>query len=82
MSCDDIRAALATMNACEETPEGSRIVTHCLTLRLSRSTSMCLDWGKVIGCTMAAVLFKRHGCTGEIGLLRHAHFLQKARNFT
>src|SRR5215216_4419817 len=30
MSCDDIRLALSEFDACEETPNGSRVTTHCL----------------------------------------------------
>jgi hypothetical protein len=30
MSCDDVMAALSNFAVCEETPEGSRIVTHCV----------------------------------------------------
>jgi hypothetical protein len=30
MTCDDIKKAMADFEACEQTPEGSRIATHCL----------------------------------------------------
>jgi hypothetical protein len=30
MVCDDIRKAMAGFEACEQTPEGARIATHCL----------------------------------------------------
>jgi hypothetical protein len=30
MACDDIKKAMAAFEACEETPEGDRIATHCL----------------------------------------------------
>ncbi|WP_420331660.1 hypothetical protein [Oceanicaulis alexandrii] len=30
MSCDDVRAALASFSSCEVTPSGARVATHCL----------------------------------------------------
>src|ERR1700676_1003793 len=30
MACDDIQKAMADFLACEQTPEGARIATHCL----------------------------------------------------
>jgi hypothetical protein len=30
MTCDDIKKAMADFGTCEQTPEGSRIATHCL----------------------------------------------------
>jgi hypothetical protein len=30
MSCDDVTAALAAFNTCLETPDGSRVTTHCV----------------------------------------------------
>jgi hypothetical protein len=30
MTCEDIRKAMADFDGCEQTPEGSRIATHCL----------------------------------------------------
>src|SRR4051794_9695437 len=30
MSCDDVRAALASFDVCTETEQGSRVTTHCL----------------------------------------------------
>jgi hypothetical protein len=30
MACDDIRTAMAAFEACEQTPEGASIATHCL----------------------------------------------------
>src|SRR4051812_4425159 len=30
MSCDDVRAALASFGGCTETEQGSRVTTHCL----------------------------------------------------
>lgn len=30
MSCEDVMAALASFSVCEETPDGSRLVTHCV----------------------------------------------------